>query len=346
MTMSANSSNGVYADGPIFRQDILAIAPSWHCDAHCAHCFIPVAKRKNDFFRKDVIEAVLSNMPQEIKVVSITGGEPFLHPERLLEIARASAKRKRFTAVVTNGIWFTQMPNGGNLLEKFYRAGLRGISISIDSYHRPQISVEDTVKLLKAARALGMAVNIRGAGRQAEIIAARIKRTGVLKGQENPTQLFGIEHSGCAKKLPQDKMHKKIDHCFEVVKPFVHPDGLVQACCSIRALEIKNDVLNLGNVLKEPLDSILERARRNYLLAALAVFGPGGLVKILGEKIVTRGKSCCQLCLEVLNDRARVKKLKDKISSSHELKKEIAGRMLVWESCYRPELLPQFQTGV
>jgi hypothetical protein len=26
--------------------------------------------------------------------------------------------------------------------------------------------------------------------------------------------------------------------------------------------------------------------------------------------------------------------------------KDITGRMLVWEKCYRPELLPQFQTGV
>ncbi|RMD61967.1 radical SAM protein [Candidatus Parcubacteria bacterium] len=341
----------VESEAPLFRHGILSIAAWWHCDAACRHCFIPARLRHNDKAPSKRIKTSLAKLPEDIDALSFTGGEPMLHPQRLLELVDVAYSQARASAVVTNGLWFMKRKRPLDLLKRLFEHGLHGLSVSIDSYHNPEVPDEKLVELLWAARGLGMAINIRGAGRKARLRAEKIKKSGVLEGQENGEHFFGLENVGTAARLPRDYTQKteRLKTCLAATQPLIWPDGKVLACCSAHMFRIKNDVLEIGHLKKEPLDRILDRSRRSYLLAALAGGGPIWLREILGRKTTPRAigdRTRCELCLEILNNPADVAELRRRIAESKELRKEIAGRMMVWEHCYRPELLPQFQSGV
>jgi len=334
---------------PLFRNIVLSVIPSWHCDAHCLHCFIPASKRKRDSRSSShLLSESLSKLPEDIGALAFTGGEPFLHPERLRKLIHLCYKQHRFSTVVTNGLWFRKSRDPRKLLKRLHCDGLRGISISIDAYHRPLLDDEEVIELLRTARSLGMAVNIRGAGSEAKRRGRRIAKANILDGQENTTRFFSLENVGHASRLPTDKKSERrtLNFCMAAMQPLVMPDGRVLACCSAHMFLIKNKVLDLGHLAKEPLEDILNRACRSYLLAALAATGPLGLAGILGRKVVIGDKTRCELCLEILNNPEDVAELERRISDSLKLRKEITGRMMIWEQCYRPDLLPQFQSGV
>jgi len=118
----------------------------------------------------------------------------------------------------------------------------------------------------------------------------------------------------------------------------------VLACCSTRALQIDNPVLVLGDLKTESLAEILLRSSKNYLLAAVSAVGPKGLLSMLSQKPSAKGKSRCGTCVELLNCPDLVSGLQQRIYSDKQLRKELVGRHMVYQSCYQPELLPQILT--
>ncbi|MGH8139327.1 MAG: radical SAM protein, partial [Steroidobacteraceae bacterium] len=68
--------------------------------------------------------------------VTLTGGEPLLHPE-LPEIVRAARKRKMIVTMITNGFRLSR-----ERIEALNEAGLQGMQISIDNLKPDAISMK------------------------------------------------------------------------------------------------------------------------------------------------------------------------------------------------------------
>lgn len=249
---------------------------------------------------------------------------------------------------MTNGLWLRKTKNPTRLLKSLHNVGLRGLSLSIDRYHNPSLSTEEIANLLSIAKDVGLAINIRGAGKSARDRAIAFEKKHILDRQEGTKHFFSLENVGLAKKLPRDLITRqnRFSSCHAATQPFVMPDGKVMACCSAHVFQVKNDILAIGNLKEASLTEILDNSSRSYVLAALVVGGPIWLAKMIKKKVSTRQKTRCEVCLEILNNPHDVSELRRRIAESKELRKEIAGRMMVWEQCYRPELLPQFQSGV
>ncbi len=81
---------------------------------------------------------------------------------------------------------------------------------------------------------------------------------------------------------------------------WVDPDGSVRACCG--NANIFNESLVIGNVNRESLSVIRERAARDPLLGVLAEGGPVGLALKMGREEVfnKRYTHRCELCHELL----------------------------------------------
>lgn len=333
------------ADKPIFSYRVVSMAPSWSCDADCRHCFIPLKNRRKDDFNAEALEGALRSLPAGVRVVAFTGGEPFLHPQRFYRLLGAVSDAGRVATVVTNALWSVDWNRGEPLLMGAWQNGLRCLSVSVDDYHRPSPAVGAIVRLLKRARELGMVVNVRGIGKRARRKIASVRESGVFSGQESAETVLDLDNVGEAATLERDRVQKrKQGGCLGALEPLVTPRGEVCACCSTRLFKIENPVLMLGNVTEKPLDELLGRSSRDYLMAALIAWGPRGLLRLLGKKCRPEpGLSGCELCLAVLNDPAKVDGLLSRIAEDKHLRKDIVGWHMIFEACYRPGLLPEVE---
>ncbi len=334
-----------YSDRPLFSYRYFIYSPSWQCKARCRHCFIPADKRRSSRFERRVLERALDTAPKNLKIVGLTGGEPFDHMRRFMAVLRAIKTSGRVATVVTNGLWAREAGDIRGTLKRSLDLGLVGLAVSLDDYHRPRLEVEQIRHVLESAREIGLAVHIKAVGRRSLSLVSKLEATGVMYGQEKPHSSFDLERVGPAEGLKKDLTSKpELGHCKGAMEPMVTPDGKVLACCSPRLFSFNGPPLVLGNVLKESLDVILQRASRSYLLGAVAALGPGGLVKLLGRKIPRTRDTRCSLCTSILTKPELVEQVRNVIAADRQLRKNIAGRLMVYEELYRPEFLPEIQT--
>jgi len=323
---------------PIFGHAAVGVAPSWHCDAKCSHCFIPAKERRRDGFDAEVSKASLFGLPEGVRWVIFTGGEPFLHPDRLLDLARAVSESGRSASVVTNGEWALEWEQAERMLSEAWQSGLKGITVSVDEYHRPAVPLDVVSRLLKRAREIGFIINVVGVGKKGREKIAQLEADGLALERPNENNLSDLENVGVASSLTSDRVRKlDLNGCRAAMEPLIGPDGSVYACCTYQLFNIQNSVLLRGNVLKRPVGEILEEAGRDYLLAAMAAVGPGGLLKLLGRSVPRKVVSPCSLCLSLLNDDAVVAELRDRIGSDKQLRKELVGWHMIYHATCRPD---------
>lgn len=334
------------AESPIFHFMRITVVPSWHCDADCLHCYLPGDFRKRDNYNPQVMESVLSGMPESIRVVGFTGGEPFLHSNRLFRLLKMVLRTGRVSTVITNALWARDAERAEELLSRAYECGLRGLSVSLDDYHRPAVSVASVNRLLRSARRKGMVVSVQGVGFKARRKMSRIEASGVLSGHDRAIGHVNLENVGTAESISGKDIPSRVNNsCISAMDPVVTPRGVFLACCSPRLLQVKNPILVRGGVDAEPVGVIIDRALRDYLLAAVVVMGPAGLLRLLGRSLPANPVTRCELCLGVLEDPGAVEQLRRRIESDLELRKEIVGRHMVLEKCYLPEVPPELQNA-
>ena len=334
---------GVCAAEPIFKNQRIAVAPSWHCDARCLHCFLSDDLRNQDAFDPRLVDSVLEGLPAHIRVIGFTGGEPFLHRGRFFRLLEKVSGAGRVSTVITNALWALDWSKAAGVLEQAYNLGLRGLSVSMDEYHRPSVPLPVVVRLLRYARELGMTVGLQGVGERARQAMARAMQRSDIPAADGAEGVVNLERVGAAEVLARkDIPSKELSSCMNALDPLVIPDGRFYSCCSARLFQIKNPVLLRGSVGRRPIEEIVDTASRDYLLAAIIVLGPAGLAGWLGVK-PNQGATRCEVCLMLLEDRETLQELVQCIDGDLKLRKEIVGRHLVLQKCYLPDLYSELK---
>jgi radical SAM protein with 4Fe4S-binding SPASM domain len=73
------------------------------CNLHCAHCFVSAVREGSDIPFEEIRERVLPQLAEaRVARLTLTGGEPFAHPN-LLEIAGAAREAGMTVTICTNG---------------------------------------------------------------------------------------------------------------------------------------------------------------------------------------------------------------------------------------------------
>lgn len=280
-----------------------------------------------------------------INSVQLCGGEPLLRPDFVLEIAAAGARMgTTFHRPPTTGFSGAAPLELEALLRKLRDTGWRsGFRLSVDWFHRRVpleaqagfIEVYSRVFPLKSL-AIGCCDADRGRsaerlGALAELLAARglgpaavgEKRLetaagAISLGFWSPTRPTWTRLDDSMFEFKSVSFQKVSDREFAratPIQPFgclgpkgvgylwVEPDGAVRACCGNANCFI--DRLIIGNAYREPLAEMVDRARRDPLIAALAEGGPVALAGRLPEAIrreiaETQFTHRCELCHRLL----------------------------------------------
>jgi len=132
---------------------------TYKCSAKCEFCYYNCSSEQNGLMPVDMtINAWMSlkELAGEGAKIHITGGEPFLYWEHLLEILREAKKQNLgpVDMIETNGFWTTDEKIVEDRLKALDELGMRRLKISCDPFHQEYVDIEPVRRLAKTAKKL------------------------------------------------------------------------------------------------------------------------------------------------------------------------------------------------
>ena len=192
------------------RHPILAhIIPIRRCNLSCEYC------NEFDSHSKPVpLEEMYRRIDRlasfGITIITISGGEPLLHPE-LDQVIRHIRRHRIIAGLITNGYLLT-----ANRIEQLNRAGLEHLQISIDNLNPDDVSkkslkvLDKKLQLLAEHAEFGVNINsVIGSGirhpEDAEVVARRAVSLGF-------TSTLGIIHDEAGQLRPLSDLEREVFH--------------------------------------------------------------------------------------------------------------------------------------
>jgi len=137
---------------------------TYKCNAACEFCYYNCSPQKNGLMPIDTAISTwksLKILAGENAKIHLTGGEPFLYWDHLLQILEQAEKQKlgKVDLIETNGFWATDEKIIRQRLKTLDALGMERLKISTDPFHQEYIDIEPVRRLAD------LAIDILGAER-------------------------------------------------------------------------------------------------------------------------------------------------------------------------------------
>ena len=282
------------------------------CDVKCAHCWFACAPGKGATMSRYDAEDYIDKAAQmpSIEWISLTGGEPMLHPSLVEGLVAYASERGLRTELVTNCSWAVSLERAAGTLRRLRDVGLDVLNMSADDFHQAAIPVERICNCHVAAKQLGIKMVVMTALKRSSSI--NLTEVSRMLGEEvvrpwrsDPPQgtLIGLESGfipvGRGAKILNSEWHLDgsplTGGCEVVLRDIgVRPDGEVMPCCSASATI---PGFGIGNLIECDLGDLLEEAWRSEVFQVLREKGPLGLAEERRDGVYVNK---CHLCSEAL----------------------------------------------
>lgn len=284
-----NGSNDKQWEMPFLRNIGLLI--TYKCQVMCPHCILEAGPHRTEQTNlKDAfkwIRQVAEYRNGYIKVLSLTGGEPFYNIDNLKAISSFADQCGLMVSAVTNAFWASTPERAVNLLKEL--SAIKMLSISSDVYHQRNIPFERVQNAILAAKECNIPYTVAVCTDNYQDIEYKLLL-------EKLTAITSIDRILTAITFPVGRALKSSDilkyqttktppisACSAGSSPIIFPDGRVIACIGPVIDLTSSHPLVLGNLQKEPLQSILDRAQKNPILHAIRIWGPQKLISMAEE---------------------------------------------------------------
>lgn len=130
---------------------------TYRCSAACEFCYYACTPQKGGLLVAETCVAAwrsLREMAGDSARVHLTGGEPFLYWDRLVEILSEGQRQGLgpVDLIETNGFWAVREPLVRNRLQTLLGLGVHRLKVSVDSFHQEYIARERPRLLARVAR--------------------------------------------------------------------------------------------------------------------------------------------------------------------------------------------------
>ncbi len=315
-----NLNDNVYNSG-LSREDAkfklwrkTGLLLTYKCNAACEFCYYCCTPAKGGLMPVETaVKAYksLKNLAGDTAKVHLTGGEPFLYYERLVEILKAFQDEGlgEVDLVETNGGWANDEEVIVERLKRLDELGVRRFKISCDPFHQEYVGIEAARRLVKMAKEIlgDKRVLVRwekyleNPVEMKNISGEQLKQNYKQAIDDYPARFTGR----AAGKLADMAADKSIDYirgqkcCRDLLgAKGVHIDpygNVFSGTCS---------GIVLGNVNETGLDEMWKEFQpgRNVFIKALFESGPAGLLDEaveLGYEVKERYAGKCHLCSDI-----------------------------------------------
>jgi len=262
---------------------------TYKCQVSCPHCILEAGPRRTEEMRMEDaaewIRQVSRYRDGHVKVLSITGGEPFFNITKFQAICDLAANNGLLVTVVSNAYWASTPEAALKLLRELPSLAMLGIST--DVYHQETIPLDRVFNAISAAKACSIPYKISVCTESRN--DSGYKST-MAKLQEivDPVDINTVETVLAGRALVT---LGRCDHpmvaeppscgCLPAASPIIFPDGRVIACIGALISLSNPHPLVLGNLHELSLEEIFDRAEVNALVHAIRVWGPRKLWDVL-----------------------------------------------------------------
>lgn len=316
----------------------LGLLITYKCQVACPHCVIEAGPhRKEEMMLSDAfnwIKQISSYRSGYIKVLALTGGEPFYNINHLNAISSFAEKCDLFVSVVTNAFWASTQQEAIGIFKEL--PSIKMLSISTDVYHLASIPLKRIKNAIMAARECDIPYTI-AICTEDENSRDYKEILNELNGiNEEDTILTAITfRAGRALQKISSSKYRKIEEppisaCSAGCSPIVLPDGRVIACVGpVISLESPHPLV-LGNLRENSLHEILDKAEKNPILHAIRIWGPRKLISIIKEAGLNKYlpkryiKDCvCDACYNLMSN-SNIVNFLTQLAEDYEFRRKVA----------------------
>ena len=292
------------------------------CPVGCRHCLSSCTMQVPDLPALETHLAWITKVSRvdRCESISVTGGEPFLYFQRLLQIVDGCRTRGLDATVVTSAYWASSNEITADKLKKLADAGLTGMTVSTDEHHQERVPLANVSRVLNAAKENGIssrvAVTYLPRGRSPEQVKGELRdKLGQCTLDGVQIEAGGIVKLGRAHELefPGTLRAKQTKLVCNALGPVIQPDGTVASCC--RAPLSSTSPLIIGNLNDEGFWPIYERFLNHPMIPFIQAWGLIEMLeRLIDEGLATglegyrdaREEEICELCQAILSEPAHV----------------------------------------
>lgn len=304
----------------------IGMVMTYKCQIACSHCIIKAGPHRreeislNDAY--DWIKTISEYRNGFIRVLALTGGEPFLNIEKLKKISNYAATCGLLVSAVTNAFWASSVDKAIQILKEVSK--IKMISISTDEYHLKSIPLDRVKNAILAAREchIPYTISVCTENENDVVYKKLINELSVFDDKDSILTAITFKAGRALKNI--SKVNYKLSKqppesaCAAGSSPIIFPNGKIIACIG-PVIELQSShPLYLGNLKENTLSEILDRAEINPILHTIRVWGPKKLITMLQEKRLNNllpkdyiKDSICNTCYTLMSNKRILKQLSD-----------------------------------
>jgi hypothetical protein len=238
----------------------------------------------------------------------LTGGEPFIEFDRLVEMVAHGGKLGATISCVTNAFWAVDEERTQAKVRVLHDSGLTALGVSVSRFHQQFVPLQRAERTLRIATAAGIRTTLKGA-----VIRSDLEPGGVLAQWKETLDAQRIHvfpvlpHLRESAVLPEEEYYRErglpMQRC-PADAVCVNFDGVARSCC---VLGEDDPFLVIGDAHKVPLRQIratLEQAGKQRILreSGPIEFARGAIAAGLGHRLRKGYAGPCDLCLHIQSD--------------------------------------------
>ena len=341
----------------IINPKVLTFITTYTCTSACKNCCFQCNPKRKEKLTVDEMKRYIDASIESyssLKLLVLTGGEPFIYGKQLEDIVRHAVSKGLMTRIVSNGFWAKNYDTAYKKIESLIKAGLTEINFSTGDDHLEFVPIE-TVKngaLASLRQGLTVAINVESA--QDRRFDSKLlledsdfkeyainRKLMILNGlwvsftQSEEVEINDSECRGFNKKIAVTKNYTRCQNLFSGIT--IDPNHRLLACCGITAKYI--EYLDLGDIRQFSIKELYDRQFNDFMKIWLAMEGAHKIMDFIAEYAnidesykIEHG---CQVCEKILGNPQYLQILKEnhrKIYSNVLLKHFIKRKELHYEN--------------
>jgi organic radical activating enzyme len=343
--LSDKPAESVYAYHGFFKRGII-FQLTLRCPLECEHCIVYSSPRRREEADTETARQWMEQIGRyrSIRVVALTGGEPFLNRSRLRAVLEVAQRFGLLVDVVTSCHWATSPARAAEVLAAL--PPISNVSLSADRYHLEFVPLERVRNAAEAALARGIAVGAfvvvesdddpflsHFRRMMGEPLYAQMTK---LVERVHPAGRAAESAAICrsARTVPLEALPDL--GCSAAAIPVICPDGRVMACCGDTMADPRRwESLTMGDLHRESLADIFARIEGRRLVHALRILGPKRLALLASRELGAdafgrwyQAHNICDVCRDVCTNPRALDALRHYLDDP-EVQAEVAlGRLL------------------
>lgn len=305
----------------------IALITTLRCTAECDNCCFGCSPRQGRSMTfeemKEYVDKSLEAYPDTIRSLDLTGGECMLLGKDVDKILSYAKSKGLKCFMVSNAFWATDYEKAYRTLKRLKRNGLSSASFSTGEDHGKYVPWTNVRNASVAAARLGINSEIRIEGRpwrntiseeldKDEEVVVLVK-DNKLKISTSPWMEYNNKCRKSWSRKIEYREYVKEERCkFLFQNIIINPYGDVYACCGIGVCHIPQ--MRLGNINRDPIKTIYERAFDDFLKVWLYTKGPQSILKYVNKKTDQKfnwhSTHICDICRVIFTDKSIIPLIK------------------------------------